>query len=301
MSVFFAFSDESGKYKKERSDKFISKNPFYCRCAVLFRADEWLKLRDRYFLLKKNLLDIDPGQEVKWSYIWSLYKHHQKKENIPSHKPYYALRRHPLDSLVQFIRKSLQLLSQSVSCRIILTLTFNQRQKTGPVDTTEIIKQHLEHGLEMAEGEMRTPPENVCVFFFSPEEPLVERKMKRAFSGIYGAGLSPRFFHIKDSLNFELSGRSFGAQLADYCAGVFNGCLRLYPQSIDLFRHQIWPKMLKKEDKVLGYGLTEIPKNTENRESLEGILDKVFAAPEKDYRVSIQERLKSKNIFNHKK
>ena len=42
--------------------------------------------------------------------------------------------------------------------------------------------------------------------------------------------------------------QSFGGQEADYCAGVLNGCLRLYPQSIDLFRHQIWPKILKEKN-----------------------------------------------------
>lgn len=54
MSVFFAFSDESGKYKKERTDKFISKNPFYCRSAVLLEAQDWIQLKDEFHRLKKK-------------------------------------------------------------------------------------------------------------------------------------------------------------------------------------------------------------------------------------------------------
>jgi len=45
---------------------------------------------------------------------------------------------------------------------------------------------------------------------------------------------------------------------------------------------------------VLGHGITEIPKNPKNRAHLEGILEKIFAAQDKDYRISIEERLKSK-------
>ena len=50
MPVFFAFSDESGKYKKERTDKFILKNPYYCRSVVLLEAGDWIKLKDEFYL-----------------------------------------------------------------------------------------------------------------------------------------------------------------------------------------------------------------------------------------------------------
>ncbi len=294
MPVFFAFSDESGKYKKERTDKFISKNPYYCRSVVILEVDEWIKLQNKFNLLKKRLLNVDVQQEVKWSYIWSLYKHFQKKEDIPGNKPYYSLRNHSLDNLVDFIRRALQLLQDSKSCRILLTLTFNEREKTQPMELKTIIKQHLKQALDMAEKEMAKIPQSVCVFFLSPEEPRLERIQKLAFAEIYGIVPSQKYAHIKDSLNFEVSPHSFGSQMADYCAGVFNGCCRLYPQSIDLFRHQIWPKILRYKNRVAGYGITEIPKNSKNRAYLKEILEKVFATEERDYKVSLKERLKSK-------
>ena len=291
MPVFFAFSDESGKYKKERTDKFISKNPFYCRSAVVFEAEDWISLQKEFQSLKKDLLDVDYPQEVKWSYIWSLFKHFQKKEGVPPNKPYFSLRQFSLDALVDFIRQVLQLLNECPSCRVKLTLTFNERDKTAPLETKHILKLHLNRILETIEGEMKKIPGSVCVLFLNREEPAIERRLKEAISEIRQEGHQPRYPHIKDSLDFEYFSQSFGSQLADYYAGVFNGCCRLYPQSIDLFRHQVWPKVIKEGDEALGSGIVEIPESHKNRQALKGILEKVFASEEKDYRVSLDAKL----------
>ena len=294
MPVFFAFSDESGKYKKERSEKFITKNPYYCRATVIVEADEWTRLQEDFALLKKDLLHMDSGQDIKWSYIWSLYKHFQKGEKIPSNKPYFPLRGHSLDTLVEFIRQTLQLLSACENSRLLFTVTFNQRKRTNPVETEEIIQQHLKYALDKAENEMRKIKRSLCIFFFSPEEPRVEKYLKKAFLRIAGKNFSRQYPHLKDSLNFELSSQSFGGQLADYCAGVFNGCLRLFPQSIDLFRHELWPKIIKDKNQVLGQGIKEIPANAKNRTYLQNVLEEIFATEMKDYRVSLEERLHGK-------
>jgi hypothetical protein len=292
MSVFFAFSDESGKYKKERTDKFISKNPFYCRSAVLLDAQDWIRLKDEFNRLKKRMLQTDPQQQVKWSYIWSLFKHFQKKEAIPEKKPYFFLRHHSLDKLVDFIRRTLQLLNECPSCRVILTLTFNQREKTKPLEIQEILKLHMRHILHTIDEEMKKSSQSVCVVFLNREEPALEKRLKEALSEIYSESHRRKFPHIKQSLNFEYFTPSFGSQLADYYAGVFNGCCRLYPQSIDLFRHQVWPKIITRNDRVLGRGISEIPKDTKNRAVLKGILEAVFKSQEKDYRISLDSKLK---------
>ena len=292
MPVYFAFSDESGKYKKERTDKFISKNPFYCRAAVLLEAQDWIRLNAEFHGLKKRILRVNPQQEVKWSYIWSLFKHFQKKEGVPKNKPYFAFRNHSLDTLVNFIRRTLQLLDECPSSRIIFTLTFNERTKTKPLEIKEILKLHINHSLKVLEEEIRRIPESVCVLFLNREEPAQEKRLKEALSEIYKEGHRPRFPHIKDSLDFEYFTQSFGSQLADYYAGVFNGCCRLYPQSIDLFRHQVWPRIIRKQDDVLGSGITELPESEKNRAFLKGLLAKAFEAPEKDYRISLDKQLK---------
>jgi hypothetical protein len=292
MPVFFAFSDESGKYKKDRTDKFISKNPFYCRSVVLLEAGDWIKLKDKFHYLKKKLLGIGHEQEVKWSYIWSLFKHSQKKESVPKNKPYFYLRHHSLDLLVDFIRKVLQLLSECKSCQIMFTLTFNDREKTMPLEMKKIAKCHIGHVWDLAEKEMKKIPESVCVFFLNREEPALEKCLKEVFFEIYRESSPEKYSRLKDSLNFEYFPQSFGGQLADYCAGVFNGCCRLYPQSIDLFRNQVWVKILREQNEALGYGITEIPKNSKNRAYLKGILEKIFSTEEKDYLLSLDKKLK---------
>lgn len=291
MPIFFAFSDESGKYKKERTDKFISKNPYYCRSAVVLEGEEWIRLKEEFTALKKRLLNLPPEQDVKWSHIWSLYKHFQKKEKIPGDKPYYSLRHIPLDSLVDFIRQVLETVKGSKSCSVMLTVTFNDRKRTRPRDTKEIVSLHMTHLLDGVEKEMKKAQEGVCVFFFNREEPFSERIIKDAFAEIFKEGMSKKYPHIKDSLNFEQFPQSFGAQLADYYAGVFNGCLRFYPQSIDLFRNQVWPKIIKLKDEALGRGISEIPHRAENRVFLRKILEKIFETEENAYRVSLKQRL----------
>lgn len=294
MPLFFAFSDESGKYKKERSEKFISKNPYYCRATVLLEAGEWRRLRENFDRLKKDMLGIDRRIEVKWSYIWSLYKHFQKGERVPAHKPYFSLRHHSLDTLVEFIRHVLQDLAECPSSRISLTVTFNEQERTKAVESAEIVALHLRHSLDTVEKEMKNLGGSLCVLFFNPEEPRMEKQLRKAFMEISGRDFPRQYPHLKDSYNFELSPQSFGSHLADFCAGVFNGCLRLYPQSIDLFRHQIWPIIMNKKNRVLGYGISEIPKNQKNRAFLKKTLKRIFDARDRDYRVSLEERLRSK-------
>ncbi|MBS3819793.1 hypothetical protein KGY73_09870, partial [bacterium] len=171
---------------------------------------------------------------------------------------------------------------------------FNHREKTNPWGMKEILKGHFTHILDSIEKEMSLHPQSTCVLFLSPEEPRIESHIRKALAEIYGLGPSPEYSHIKDSFNFEVSLHSFGSQLADYCAGVFNGCCRFYPQSIDLFRHQVWPRVQKKNKQALGWGITEIPPNPLNRKHTEEILKKVFQTKESDYRVRIENRLKSK-------
>ena len=291
MSAYFLFSDASGKYKRERNDPFITKNPFFCRAAVLLEAGDWIKLRKEFHTLKKQCLNVDESQEVKWSYIWSLYKHRQKRETIQPSKPYFPLRKLSLDTLVEFIRQALHLLTECGSSRVILTATFNEREKTRPVDSRVMHKMHLRHIMSAAEEEMEKS-KSICLFFLNQEEPPIEKYLRESFFEILKRGSFPRYSHIKESLFFESVPQSFGSQLADYCAGVFNGCLRLYPQSVDLFCHQIWPRILKRKGKILGYGITEIPKNLRNRAMLEKVLEDIFQTEKKNFKVSVEEKLK---------
>ena len=45
---------------------------------------------------------------------------------------------------------------------------------------------------------------------------------------------------------------------------------------------------------MLGYRITEIPKNSKNRACLEGILEKIFTTEQSNYHIRLEESLKSK-------
>ncbi|MFQ6070451.1 MAG: DUF3800 domain-containing protein [Candidatus Aminicenantales bacterium] len=294
MPVFFLFSDAAGKYKKERSDKFISKNPFFCRASLIIEAGDWMRLREEFVRLKKKFLSLKDTEDVKWSYIWSLYKHRQKGERIRENKPYYHLRSHSLDRLVEFVCKALQLIGECESTKLIFTVTFNQKGKTESFDLMAMNMMHLRQIMDMAEYEMRKIPPSTCIFSFNPEESKVESILKASFLDIIQEKSSKKYKHIKESLCFEPFSHSFASQMADYCAGVFNGSLRLYPQSVDLFRHQLWPRILRRKSRVLGYGITEIPRSPKTRAELERIIKTIFGKKEEDYKVSAEKRLKSR-------
>ena len=73
MSIFFAFSDENGDYKKEKTKNFLRAHPYYCRCTLIINGLDW-KTLNHYFLEIKNNYDLPENREIKWSYIWSLRK-----------------------------------------------------------------------------------------------------------------------------------------------------------------------------------------------------------------------------------
>jgi len=55
MSVYFAFSDENGDYKQDRSQKFITSHPYYIRSTFLMLSSEW-KMLNMGFMKKNNAL-----------------------------------------------------------------------------------------------------------------------------------------------------------------------------------------------------------------------------------------------------
>jgi len=109
MSTFFVFSDEAGEYRRDRTDKFIQINPDYCKASIITDAADWKWLRDELCDLKESILKIAPDKEVKWSYLWSLYKSRKNKTPISQDKPYYFLRNHPDALLKKYVETAINL------------------------------------------------------------------------------------------------------------------------------------------------------------------------------------------------
>ena len=83
--------------------------------------------------------------------------------------------------------------------------------------------------------------------------------------------------NLKDTLNFEPSHHSVGIQLADYLAGCFNGFMKGFDRSTEIFKNIIYPLVRKNPNEdTLGWGIIEIPTNNKIRKNLRKKLDGII-------------------------
>lgn len=275
MATYFVFSDEAGGYRSNPDLSFCIKQPYYVRSGVIIDVDSWNFLKSKFFELKR-VNNIPTNKEIKWSYLWSLTKHANNKEIIPIDKPYYFLKDYSLPALYDFVIKSCELLSECPLCKIVLTVTFNEFANSWSKAT--IYKMHLQEIMQRIEMEIQDEENNLAILFFDSTDRNVDNLLREAYSRIYFQGdFIQAYAHIKDSISFELSHQSFGVQIADYAAGSFNGFLRDYKFSSDLFDNHLC-KLLRREKstgKILGFGIREVPSNKVIRSHLESRLTKL--------------------------
>nr|WP_256329707.1 DUF3800 domain-containing protein [Fervidobacterium changbaicum] len=124
--------------------------------------------------------------------------------------------------------------------------------------------------MQRVEMEIQYSQDNIAILFLDPIGREADRSIREAYRQIYLCGdFIKKYKHIKDSLSFELSHHSFGIQLCDYCAGIFNGVLKGYTPSIEVFRTRLRPFLRKSsEGKFMGCGIVEVPKNEQARQFL---------------------------------
>lgn len=277
MAVYLVFSDEAGDYKKVRNDKFIRNHPFYCRSAVILNASHWKCLRDNFCNLKEHFLNIEPTKEVKWSYIWSVASYKRSNKKIPKSKAFYFLKDYSIDTLVSFVDKSLELLSQCDDCCLVYTITFNEKDKTPKISEEKILKMHLQDIMQRIQMQIQMEADNLAVFFFDSKSKKIDYKLKEIYQSVYQEGdFIERYTHIIDSIVFDWSHHSIGIQFADYCAGVFYGLLKSHKKSFELFRNRIWQKVRNQDGDCFGYGICEVPSNAENRNYLRSKINTIL-------------------------
>ena len=68
MSIYFAFSDENGEYKKDMNENFIKLSPYYVRATFLMLASDWKKLNMGFRRIKQRF-KLPLEKEIKWSYL----------------------------------------------------------------------------------------------------------------------------------------------------------------------------------------------------------------------------------------
>jgi len=257
MPVHFVFSDEAGTYKSNRTGTFRQTHPFFIRSGVIVEGDDWPPLRDGFRgLLGHYKLPI--SVELKWSYVGSILAHRKRGEPIPPDRTYYAFSSFSNEQLIGFIREAINLLKKCDFCRIVYTVTDNNIEE--PIAKENLYKWHLQDLMQRTEYELQSR-DGLAIMFLDPQNNDSDRCVREAYATIYRQGdFVKTYLHIIDSLAFALSHHSFGIRLADYIAGIFNGFLREYQPSIDLFQNQVWPLLRKNPvGDPLGWGICEVP------------------------------------------
>ena len=270
MPTFFAFSDESGKYKSERSDRFLQRNPFYVRSTVLINSNDWKRIREEFCALKTQQLGISINDEVKWCHLWLIKRHEENGTPIPADKDYYFLRNHNYAELLNFVDCSLELLQGCNRCYMYFTVTFNKNTQDIAVDN--MFRMHIQNIMQRIEYELQGDDENLCIIVLdSVDDTETDKHLRSSYQQVfYEDRFVEKYKTIVDSSLIDFSHHNTGLQLADFCAGIFNGFLRGFSDSTNLLKKRIFQYIRDKEEKVIGYGISNIPsKITENRKFLE--------------------------------
>lgn len=273
MDVYFVFSDEAGAYKAQRGQSFLRAHPFFCRSAIMLRADEWRAIRLDFENLR-GVYELPTGSELKWSYVHSIYGHRRRGEEIPSDKPYSLFSHLSDDQLLGFVSESLALLRHCEHCRVVYTFTDNKA--IGQIERARLYEMHVQDIMQRTEMELQSF-DGLGIFFLDPSNAQTDQHLRDAYASLYTQGdFIANYQHVKDSLAFEVSQHSFGIRLADYAAGVFNGFLRTFETSTTWFQELVWPVLRKSPGgDALGYGIIEIPKRDFVREAVRQRLSEI--------------------------
>lgn len=264
MSIYFAFSDESGRYIKNRNEKFVKANPYYERVTFLMLASDWKNLNTKFRKIKE-CFHLTLEKEVKWSYIWSLFKYQRNGRNIPEKEPFYFLKDRPYNELIEFVDLSLALLSNLNYLKIIITVTSNAHCLR--INEDAILKMHIQDNMQRIEMELQSQEDNLCVLFIDPVSAEKNRLFRNIYFDLYQQGdFIQHYSHIVDSLNLQYSHHSLGIQFADFIAGSFGGFLKGYENSNKIFKNRIRPYLRTGDNnEILGFGISEVPKNKDVR------------------------------------
>ena len=278
MSVYFIFSDEVGDYYEFPSKKTLSAHPYFIRSGVLIHGESWSSLRDSYIgLLEEHRFPLET--ELKWSYIGSIIALRKRGEPIPEGRSFATFRGYSNEELLSFIKDTVNLFKNCDYCRIIFTVTNNRLVQK--ISRENIYKWHIQDLMQRTEYKLQNI-EGLAVMFLDPKDEASDSAIRDAYVSIYHDGdFIKKYLHIADSLTFMLSKQSFGIRIADYVTGIFNGCLREFQESTELFVEQVWPLIRKNPiGDPLGWGICEVPSNNEVRNQIRERLVAVGLLPE---------------------
>jgi len=257
MTVYLVFSDEAGQYRRERNANFLKRYPFYCRSSLMLSVEDWLSLRGSFEGLKSKW-GIPKDFELKWDTLWLRKSMVVEKFNAKFPEISHLF----LKDMLGFVQDCFVGLGGLDSCKLVFTVTDN----SSAIYYKEITlwKKHVEDIMQRVQMTAQSGKNDLAVVFLDNIHEDAEKEIREECFDLIRTDKLVHYSHIKDSVYFEYSHHSFAMQLADFCAGVFNGTLRGFDDSKILFR-MVYPGLIRKSNRgaIMGYGVCEIPTDKE--------------------------------------
>jgi hypothetical protein len=271
MTIFFAFSDESGLYRQIKTEHFNSTYPFYLRASLIIEGNSWYEL-DYSLRDLKDDFQIPQNVELKYADIWTL-REFQRNPSRRLDARLIPIDDYPIEHLEEFISRALGLLDNAPYVNIIISVSKNN--SIGRISEFNLYKMHLQDLMQRVQMDLQTSRnpyenENFCLIFLDPISREINKLLTDAYNAIYLNGdCIEKYFVIKDCLHFEFSHHSSGIQFADYIAGSTLGYLQGRMFSSQVFNERIRQYIRQCPWGVtMGCGIIDVPSNSEVRQFL---------------------------------
>lgn len=259
MQAFFAFTDESGNYEKDRSERFLAGTPFYTRATVIISLDDYLLLQDGLKQIKIQY-GLTPNIEVKWQHYGNALKNNY--DRVP----------HTLtpQQLKDYFEKALELLCELQS--VVIYYTFTDNKAVGRINNIALLRMHIQNAYQKIQTIVSD--KNGFAIVIADDLNDKTKALKQAVYEMTLAGDYVQYTNMKKGLYIDFSNQCEGLQIADICAGVFTASLKYESSSEDekhkfncghdLFFSKVYTKTRKMffhppYYDVYKYGVKEIP------------------------------------------
>jgi len=264
--TFFAYSDEYGLYKEQKTDKYLRAHPFYIRSVILLDSNEWKMLDSKVRSLKRKH-GLPQDGEVKWAHLWSLRRHQTDGKEIPKKQPFYFLRDIDYHVLIAYVDEVLAFYSGLSSSKVIFTVTDNN--EAGSISAERLYQMHMTNIAQRLQYDLQSSG-SLAVLFFDSVSESADRLLKDAWHTISsGSDYVRQYTSIKRSAYIEHSHQSPGMQVSDYVAGVIGSFIKAqvsgqqtnYARGISMFNNHIRPILRNNPTtkQVTGYGALNVP------------------------------------------
>lgn len=261
MEAYFAFTDESGEYKKDRKENFKKAHPFYVRATIIISLQDFIKLECEMNKIKKDF-GLECTTEIKWSH----YGNALKKNAHASHSL-------SILQLEDYYVKVLSLLCRFESVSVYYTITDNYA--IGKVDEILLTKMHIQNALQRVQMIMKK--KKGFAILIADDLNNKTKILKKAIYEITTDGDYVKYTQLKKGLYIDFSDQCSGLQMADICVGPFTTSLKYkkaqcgdkhkYEFGNKLFFTYGYKKVRYTDDhppdfKIHGIGVNEVPSKT---------------------------------------